>query len=97
MYSLHEADPAAKGRPEVVYTDAELLKRLNTIGEGEEEDVERVRTVERERDREWEAERRRKEEREMEEWNARGARKGKGSLSRGFSWKGVKSVVGGFR
>lgn len=94
---MHEADPAAKGRPEVIYTDEELLKRLNTIGEDEEVDVERVKTVEREREREWEEERRRKEEREMEEWNRREGKKAQRGMARGFSWKGVKHVVGGLR
>jgi hypothetical protein len=64
VYSMHEADPAAKGRPEVIYTDEELLKRLNTIGEDNEEEVDRVRTVDREHEKEWEEERRRKEERD---------------------------------
>lgn len=97
MYSLHEADPAAKGRPEVVYSDAELLQRLNTIGEDEEVDVDRVRTVEREREMDWEEQRRRKEDRDMEEWNRREAKKAQRGLVRAFSWKGVKRSIGGFR
>ena len=97
MYSMHEADPATKGRPEVKYTEEELLKRLNTIGEDEEVDVDRVKTVERERDREWEEERKRKEDREMEDWNRREANRARKAMARGFSWKGVKNVVGGFR
>lgn len=94
MYSLHEADPAVKGRPQVVYTDAELLKRLNTIGEDEETDVDRVRTVERAAEAEWEEQRKRKEERDMEEWNAREARKARMGIVRGFSWRGVKKSMG---
>ncbi|KAF1979299.1 hypothetical protein BU23DRAFT_595216 [Bimuria novae-zelandiae CBS 107.79] len=97
VYSMHEADPAVKGRSEVVYTDDELLKRLNTIGESDEVDVERVKTVDREKERKWEEKRKRKEEREMEEWNRREALKARKAMTRGFSWKGVKNVVGGFR
>ncbi|KAL1600626.1 hypothetical protein SLS60_007012 [Paraconiothyrium brasiliense] len=97
VYSMHEADPAVKGRPEVMYTDEELLKRLNTIGEDEETDIDRVKTVEREKEREWEEERRRKEDREMEEWNRKEAKKAQSRMVRGFSWKGVKKTVGGFR
>jgi hypothetical protein len=97
VYSLHEADPAAKGRPEVVYTSEELLKRLNTIGEDEEVDVERVRTVEMEKGKDWEEQRRRKEDRDMEEWNRKEAKKAHRGLMRAFSWKGVKQTVGGFR
>ncbi|KAK7184996.1 hypothetical protein DPSP01_002823 [Paraphaeosphaeria sporulosa] len=97
VYSLHEADPAAKGRPEVVYTHEELLKRLNTIGEDEETDVDRVKTVERAAGMDWEEQRRRKEERDMEEWNRKEAKKAQKGLVRGFSWKGVKKTMGGFR
>ncbi|KAF9741810.1 hypothetical protein PMIN06_006201 [Paraphaeosphaeria minitans] len=97
VYSLHEADPAAKGRPEVVYTHEELLKRLNTIGEDEETDVDRVRTGDRAAGMDWEEGRRRKEERDMEDWNRKEAKKAQRGLVRGFSWKGVKKTVGGFR
>lgn len=95
---MHEADPAAKGRPEVVYTDEELLRRLNTIGEDEETDVDRVKTVDMENLQQWEEERRKKEERDMEEWNRREEKKkAQKGMVRGFSWKGVKKTVGGFR
>ena len=97
---MHQADPAVKGRPETVYTEEELLRRLNTIGEDEEADMDRVKTTEKEKEREWEEERKRKEEKEMEEWNEREARKAhkaQKAMTRGFSWKGVKHVVGGFR
>lgn len=97
MYSMHQANPAVKGRGETVYTEEELLRRLNTIGEDEEGDMDRVRTTEREKEKEWEEERKRKEEREMEEWNQREAKKVQKAMTRGFSWKGVKHVVGGFR
>ncbi|KAF2449947.1 hypothetical protein P171DRAFT_428065 [Karstenula rhodostoma CBS 690.94] len=97
VYSLHEADPAAKGRPTVVYTDEELLKRLNTIGEDEEVDVDRVNTVDRVREMDWEEQRRRKEDRDMEEWNRKEAKKAQKGMVRGFSWKGVKKTMGGFR
>ncbi|KAJ4304643.1 hypothetical protein N0V90_000169 [Kalmusia sp. IMI 367209] len=88
VYSSHEADPASKERHQVMYTDEELLKRLNTIGEDEDEGVDRVKTVDREKEREWEEERKRKEDREMEEWNRKEAKKARKGLGRGFSWKG---------
>jgi hypothetical protein len=90
---MHEADPSVKGRPENIYTEEEMLKRLNTIGEDNEEEAQRVRTVDKKHAEDWEEERRRKEEREMEEWDRREAKKGP-KMSRGFSWKGVKSAVG---
>jgi hypothetical protein len=90
---MHEADPAVKGRPECIYTDEELLKRLNTIGEDNEEELDRIRTVDREGMMRWEEERKQKEDKEMEEWNRKQAKKAM-KLNRGFSWKGVKSAVG---
>jgi len=96
VYSLHEADPASRERPQVIYTEEELLRRLNTIGEDDEVDVDRVRTVDREKQREWEAERKKKEDKEMDEWNHKEAKKMHRRLGsgRGLSWKGVKHAVG---
>lgn len=90
---MHEADPASKERNDVVYTDEELLKRLNTIGEDNDEDIDRTSTVDMENQRHWEEERRRKEDKEMEEWNRKETKR-RAKLERGWSWKGMKHAVG---
>ncbi|KAF1999776.1 hypothetical protein P154DRAFT_213576 [Amniculicola lignicola CBS 123094] len=101
VYSSHAVDPSIahtkQNQQDILYTEEELLSRLNTIGEDDGEGMaEKVRTVDEMREREERAkreeERLRKEEREMEEWRMRHGRGGKGvergKMTRGFSWRG---------
>lgn len=98
MYSMHEADPSVKGRPTVVYTHEELLRRLNTLGEENDDDlVDRIKTVDEQKAKEFEEQRLAKEQKEMEEWNRKQekrAKKARKQMNRGWSWKGLGKAVG---
>ncbi|KAF2661782.1 hypothetical protein K491DRAFT_687180 [Lophiostoma macrostomum CBS 122681] len=93
VYSMHEADPAVKGRPETIYTEEEVLNRLNTIGEDNEDEAQRVRTVDKQNADAWEEKRRQKVEKDMEEWDRKEAKKGP-KMIRTFSWKNMKNLLG---
>jgi hypothetical protein len=80
-----------------LYTDEELLYRLNTIIESNEDDVERTRTVDELKRREMERIRKDKEDQEMVDWEKHHQRQksgGSAKLTRGWSWKNVRHAVG---
>ncbi|KAF2741326.1 hypothetical protein EJ04DRAFT_2071 [Polyplosphaeria fusca] len=96
-FSWHEANVATKQRPEVLYTDDELLTRLNTIVENNEDDADRVKTVDELKRKEEERIQKDKEEKDMADWERHHKRQKSGlpaKISRAWSWKGVRDAVG---